>query len=117
MGSFTDPYSIVQVTRYTFPTRQAGVNYTNTTGRTVFITITCACLWTASEAEVVLTGLINGLEYSAFGIQETPLPPVVSGQTTLTGNLTLIARPGDVYRVNKTQISGTVSIQNWVEAS
>lgn len=98
--------SVVDVTT----SRAFSVNYTNSTGKTLFLTISLLSSVTVAggQAIALLTG--NGITNSTVvGLNAAP---VMSAYVELTS----IIKSGKAYRLEAFETNGTIAITKWIEA-
>jgi len=94
--------------------RVLNTNYTNNTGKPMFVTVTTSAnvLNSVSAGTLTQTDLyINNISVLSTG----GIVGGVTGASTFVGTLTAIVAPGQQYKVNKSTGNGTVTIPLWFE--
>ncbi len=112
-GQIADSESTVPVMNVQNVTasRSFGVNYTNITGKTLFVNLYISCNVASVGGNALIT--IQSPQVTVLGYAG-----IVSGGTpgeTMCASVSLIVPPGVTYRFNDVSTGGTVSIQSWIE--
>ncbi len=107
-GKIYDSASIVPIIHIDDLTasRQLVANYTNTTGKTMYVNVTVLLNTPLNTDIATLTANINGVTMAATGLYTG-----VAGHYHYS-SLTLTVRPGDVYKF-QSNIFGTGSVVLW----
>jgi len=116
-GIITDSSSIVPVahTDYLSLTKALNTTYTNNTGKTLFVTVSCICAAPAIGDLAYFIARVDGaydVDGGGYGSGA-----VTIAMASAIFSLTYTVRPGQTYRINTMTFgTGAVTLREWLEA-
>ena len=111
-GKISDSLSTVpiQTVNDVTATKSIGVNYTNTTGKTLYISIYATFAVSVSGGTAMLS--VQVPQATLLGWNGLVSSPVM----TIAQSIFVIVKPDQTYRFNKSETNGLVTLTAWIES-